>query len=115
MTEEHKETCFSCEKKSTCVHRRTLEEFMHPVPCVFYQRESIQERVDHPRHTVKWGSTEYAHMNGLSRIGWCTRCGAECTTGQSSHSCYSFRVVKTFREGGLYKKKGISGKKYSDI
>lgn len=111
--EEHKETCFTCEKMKECRARSTMQEYMHPVPCVFYKREPIIEIIHHDNHKWKKASTEYSHMNGVSGLAWCTKCGAEgCSSGPPSRRCYDVKIVKTFREGGLYKKKGIEGKKY---
>jgi hypothetical protein len=101
-----KETCFTCEKHKDCRYSGTLENFQPgPVPCVHYQRESDTELVYHDNHIWKRASTNYAHMNGVSWLGWCTRCGAEgASGGPAEHKCYSREITKTYRVGGSYRK-----------
>jgi hypothetical protein len=35
-------------------------------------------------HTWKRSSDEFAHMNGVSWVAWCTKCGCEAIPGQAS-------------------------------
>jgi len=100
-----KETCFTCEKHKECRYSRTLESHQPgPVPCIHWQRESDTKLVYHEKHIWKMASTNFAHMNGVSWIGWCTRCGAEGGSNGAEHQCYSREITKRYRVGGTYRK-----------
>ncbi|HUU87418.1 MAG TPA: hypothetical protein VMX17_06660 [Candidatus Glassbacteria bacterium] len=111
--ESNKETCFTCAKYSNlhiskeefCVHSHTMCNYPHPVPCVHYKRFPEYERIDHDNHVWKKSSTNYAHMNGVSWLGWCIKCGAEAAGGMpASNRCYDIVITKKYRTGGIYKK-----------
>ena len=110
--ELHKETCFTCAKYSNlhiskeefCVHSHTMCQYPHPVPCVHYKRFPEYERIEHDNHSWKRSSTEFAHMNGVSWLGWCTKCGAEGGPGGAEHRCYDIVITKEYKTGGEYQK-----------
>jgi len=108
-----KETCFTCAKMNNlhiskeeyCVHSETMHTHQHPVPCVHYKRFPEYERIDHNNHVWKRASENYAHMNGVSWLGWCTKCGAEGAAGMpASSSCYDIVITKKYKTGGEYRK-----------
>lgn len=107
------ETCFTCENRNDCRSFRSMNTQQHPVHCVWYQRESDYEIIEHDRHKWKRASENYSHMNGVSGLAWCTKCGAEgCSSGSPSRRCYDKVLIKKYRTGGIYKKEN---KKYEQI
>jgi hypothetical protein len=108
MNKGDTQACHNCEKNKTCRARDTMWKFQKDhVPCVFWQRESDTKMVDHPNHIWKKASTEYAHMNGLSWLAFCQRCGAEGCSQGASHDCRSRVVTKKYRVGGHYRREHL--------
>lgn len=110
---KHEETCFTCakmqnlhiSKEDYCKYSETMYVHDHPVPCVHYKRFPEYEIVQHDKHIWKRASTNYAHANGLSWLGWCEKCGAEGAAGMpASKRCYDIVVTKKYRVGGEYRK-----------
>ena len=107
------ETCFTCAKMSNlhiseekyCVHSETMYIHKHPVPCVHYKNFPEYDVVYHDNHVWKRASTEFAHMNGVSMVAWCQKCGAEVVSGMpASNRCYDMVITKRYRVGGEYRK-----------
>jgi hypothetical protein len=108
-----KETCFTCAKMNNlhiskeiyCAHSESMSNHSHPVPCVHYKRFPEYEMVYHDKHQWKKASSNYAHSNGISWLGWCTKCGAEGAAGMpASNRCYDIVITKKYRTGGEYRK-----------
>lgn len=99
-----KETCSTCNNHNNCRAMNTMCSYPHPVPCVHWTQESDTEIVYHDKHTWKNASTSYAHMNGVSWLAWCTRCGAEGGPGGAEHRCYSIIETKKYKPNGTYRK-----------
>jgi hypothetical protein len=106
------ETCFTCAKMNNlhiskekyCVHSETMHTYLHPVPCVNYKRFPEYKIVYHNNHKWKRASTNYAHANGVSWLGWCAKCGAEGSVGGAEHKCQDIVITKKYRVGGKYRK-----------
>jgi hypothetical protein len=107
------ETCFTCakmqnlhiSKEKFCKHSHTMYTHRHPVPCVHYQRFPEYEIVYHDKHIWKKASTNFAHRNGFSWVGWCTKCGAEGAAGMpATNRCYDIVITKKYSVGGEYRK-----------
>jgi hypothetical protein len=109
----HKETCLTCAKMNNlhisgekfCEHSHTMHAYKHPVPCVHYKRFPEYEIIEHDNHVWKKSSTEFTHMNGVSSIAWCKKCGAEVASGMPpSNRCYDIVITKKYKVGGEYRK-----------
>lgn len=99
-----KETCSTCNNHNTCRAMNTMCSYNHPVPCVHWTQESDTELIYHDKHIWKKASTNYAHMNGVSWLGWCTRCGAEGAPCGAEHRCYSIIEIKKYKPNGTYRR-----------
>lgn len=54
------------------------------------------EEYIHDKHDWKNVSTEFAHMNNVSWLGWCKKCGKEAVTCVNISKCkYSKTTYKT--------------------
>lgn len=105
MIKVHQETCFTCEKRSNCRAEYTINKQQHPVQCVWYQRETDTKLIYHDNHRWEKASENYSHMNGVSNLAWCTKCGAEgCSSAPPSNRCYDVVILKKYRVGGIYAK-----------